>query len=78
LAGILGAIGVGRARRSGLRTATFLFTATALAVYLPSVAVSQFTWRYQLPLLVLLPPAGALGLYALTRRNAPQEAREQG
>jgi hypothetical protein len=78
LAGILGALGVGRARRSGLRTATFLFTATALAVYLPSVAVSQFTWRYQLPLLVLLPPAGALGLYALTRRNAPDEAREQG
>ena len=76
LAGILGALGVGRARLSGLRTATFLFTATALAVYLPSVAVSQFTWRYQLPLLVLLPPAGALGLYALTRRTAPEEARE--
>ena len=78
IAGILGALGVGRARRSGLRAATFLFTATALAVYLPSVAVSQFTWRYQLPLLVLLPPAGALGLYALTRRTAPQEARDQG
>jgi hypothetical protein len=78
LAGILGALGVGRARRAGLRAATFLFTASALAVYLPSVAVSQFTWRYQLPLLVLLPPAGALGLYALTRRTAPQEARDQG
>ena len=64
------------ARRSGLRTATFLFTFTALAVYLPSVAISQFTWRYQLPLLVLLPPAGALGLAALTGRTAPQEARE--
>lgn len=76
LAGILGALGVGRARRSGLRTATFLLTATALAVYLPSVAISQFTWRYQLPLLVLVPPAGALGLYALTRRTAPEEARE--
>jgi hypothetical protein len=69
LAGTLGALGVGRARRSGLRTAVFLFTATALAAYLPSVAVSQFTWRYQLPLLVLLPPAGALGLAALTRRT---------
>jgi hypothetical protein len=78
LAGILGALGVGRARHAGLRAATFLFTASALAVYLPSVAVSQFTWRYQLPLLVLLPPAGALGLYALTRRTAPQEARDQG
>jgi 4-amino-4-deoxy-L-arabinose transferase-like glycosyltransferase len=74
--GLLGAFGVGPARRSGLRTATFLFTFTALAVYLPSVAVSQFTWRYQLPLLVLLPPAGALGLAALTGRTAPKEARE--
>ena len=73
------ALGVGRARRSGLRTAAFLFTFTALAVYLPSVAVSQFTWRYQLPLLVLLPPAGALGLAALTGRTAPQRgARIEG
>jgi len=74
--GILGAVGVGRARRSGLRTATFLFAATALAVYLPSVAVSQFSWRYQLPLLVLLPPAGALGLAALTRQTTQPQARE--
>ena len=74
--GLLAAFGVGRARDSGLRTAAFLFTFTALAVYLPSVAVSQFTWRYQLPLLVLLPPAGALGLAALTGRTAPHEKRE--
>ena len=47
-----------------------------LAIYLPSVAVSQFTWRYQLPLLVLLPPAGALGIAALTGRTAPHEKRE--
>ena len=76
IVGILAALGVGRARHSGLRTATFLFTATALAVYLPSVAVSQFTWRYQLPLLVLLPPAGALGLAALTGRTAREDPRE--
>ncbi len=74
--GLLAAAGVGRARDSGLRTATFLFTFTALAIYLPSVAVSQFSWRYQLPLLVLLPPAGALGLAALTGRTAPNEKRE--
>ena len=40
------------------------------------LAVSQFTWRYQLPLLVLLPPAGALGIAALTGRTAPHEKRE--
>ncbi len=76
IVGLLAALGVGRARRSGLRTAVFLFTVTALAIYLPSVAVSQFTWRYQLPLLVLLPPAGALGLAALTRQTAQPQARE--
>lgn len=74
--GLLAAAGVGRARRSGLRSAAFLFTFVALAIYLPSVAVSQFTWRYQLPLLVLLPPAGALGLAALTGRTAPNDKRE--
>jgi 4-amino-4-deoxy-L-arabinose transferase-like glycosyltransferase len=74
--GLLAAAGVGRARHSGLRSAAFLFTFVALAIYLPSVAVSQFTWRYQLPLLVLLPPAGALGLAALTGRTAPSEKRE--
>ena len=65
LLGLIAAAGIGRARDSGLRTAAFLFTFAALAIYVPSVAASQFTWRYQLPLLVLLPPAGALGLAAL-------------
>ena len=69
VAGLLAALGLGRARRSGLRTAAFLFTAGALAVYVPSVAANQFTWRYQLPLLVLLPPAAAVGLTALLRRR---------
>jgi hypothetical protein len=76
LLGLLAALGLRRARESGLRTAAFVFTLTALAVYVPSVAVSEFSWRYQLPLLVLLPPAGALGLAALTGRAAPRETRE--
>jgi len=66
LLGVVGACGVGRARDSGLRTAAFLFAFVGLAIYVPSVAFSQFSWRYQLPLLVLLPAAGALGLTALT------------
>ena len=70
LLGLAGAAGIGRARQAALRlrAAAFTFTIVALAIYVPSVAVSQFTWRYQLPLLVLLPPAGALGLEALSRR----------
>jgi hypothetical protein len=74
---LLAALGVGRARRSGLRSATFLFAAVSLAVYLPTIAANQFTWRYWLPNLVLLGAAGALGITALTRR-APSDAGGDG
>ena len=76
LLGVLAACGVRHARQSGLRTAAFLFAFTGLAIYVPSIAVSQFSWRYQLPLLVFLPPAGAIGLAALTGRAAPRGTRE--
>jgi len=66
--GLLGALGVGAARRSGLRSACFLFSASALVVLVTAAAVNQFSWRYQLPGLILLPPAAALGLVALTGR----------
>jgi hypothetical protein len=38
-----------------------------------AAAVYQFAWRYQLPALVTIPPAAALGLSALT---SPKTARE--
>ncbi len=44
-----------------------LATATALAVLLASDAF-EFSWRYQLPALVLLPPAGVLGIAATAAR----------
>jgi hypothetical protein len=70
VAGILGALGIGRARRSGLRCACLVFSGATLVVLVTAVAVNQFSWRYQLPQLILLPPAGALGLTALLgRRN---------
>jgi hypothetical protein len=34
---------------------------------------STFSWRYQLVQLVLLPPAGALGLTALVRRQSSDD-----
>jgi MYXO-CTERM domain-containing protein len=48
---------------------------TGAAVLLGS-DVFQFSWRYQLPALVTLPPAGALGLtviagYVMARRRRP-------
>jgi hypothetical protein len=72
----LAALGAGRARRSGLQVACGLFVAMALAAYVPSVAVNQFTWRYQLPLVVLLVPALALAITAL--RGRPGVAPEPG
>jgi len=45
--------------------AALLFLMTAVAVLLVS-DVFEFSWRYQLPALVTLPPAGAFGIAALT------------
>lgn len=72
IAGLLAALGLGRARRSGLRAASFLFAATGFVVLASTVLANQFTWRYALPELVLWPPALALGLTALWLR--PREA----
>ncbi|WP_370591146.1 hypothetical protein [Saccharopolyspora montiporae] len=60
----LAVLGVGRARRSGLRAICLLPAGLAVAV-LGTAAAMEFSWRYQLPGLVLLPVAAALGLTAL-------------
>ncbi|TWE14787.1 glycosyltransferase family 2 protein [Prauserella muralis] len=64
LLGLLGAAGVGKARRSGLQGAAFLATASGGIILLGSAAF-EFSWRYQLPALVLLPLGGVLGLAAM-------------
>jgi hypothetical protein len=72
LATLLGAIGtllVLRRRQRGTRprdlaTACLLFFATAALILLIS-DFTEFSWRYQLPALVTLPPAGVLGASAL-------------
>ncbi|HEV7364070.1 MAG TPA: phospholipid carrier-dependent glycosyltransferase [Solirubrobacteraceae bacterium] len=74
IGGLLAALGLGRARRSGLRSASFLFAATGLVTFGSTVIANQFSWRYVLPLLVLLPPAAAVGLTALLRRPEPRAA----
>jgi hypothetical protein len=58
-----------RSRAAGL--ACLLFTVTA-AVLLLAPDVYEFSWRYQLPAALTLPPAGVLGLTALLglRRGA--------
>lgn len=63
--GLAAAFGLGRARRSGLRSAALLWPAGGLVVTLLAYAVSQFTWRYQMPLTIFYPVAGAIGLFAI-------------
>ena len=70
---LLAGFGLGRARRSGIRSATLLAVGMAVTILLASAAF-EFSWRYQLPGLVLLPFAGVLGITALTRRD-PASAR---
>lgn len=64
LAGVAGALGLGRARRSPLQPATVLWVTTGGGLLLASM-LFEFSWRYQLPALVLLPVAGALGWTAM-------------
>jgi hypothetical protein len=63
-------------------TACVLTFLSAVAVLLAS-DVFEFSWRYQLPALVTLPPAGALGImvvagYVADRRRATQQVPGPG
>jgi hypothetical protein len=70
LAGLAGSLALLRRRASTahrqLALACLLFFGTAAAILLAS-DIFEFTWRYQLPALITLPPAGALGIAALLR-----------
>ena len=82
LAGLAGSCMLGVLRREHAATATacLLTTATAIILLLSSDAY-EFSWRYQLPALVLLPPAGILGAAAITsaiRSAAPKRIEAPG
>ena len=81
LAGLVGTLGVLRRRASAAQRAT----ATAcLLTFLSAVAVLlasdlfEFSWRYQLPALVTLPPAGALGITVVIGYVAARRQRDPG
>jgi hypothetical protein len=81
VAGLIGSLGAARRRVTPAQRAT----ATAcLLVFTAGVAVLlgsdlfQFTWRYQLPALVTLPPAGALGLTLIAGYFAARRGRRAG
>ncbi len=84
LAGLAGScmLGLGGRRREhpAAAAACLLTTAMAIILLLASDAY-EFSWRYQLPALVLLPPAGILGAAAITaamRDAAPKRAGAPG
>ncbi|TCC40572.1 glycosyltransferase [Kribbella speibonae] len=60
--------GLGRAKGSGLRAAALLPVAAGAILLLGSAAF-EFSWRYQLPGLVLFPLAGAIGLRAVLGKD---------
>ena len=64
-------LGAGRARRSGLRAVCLLPAGLATTVLFTAAAM-EFSWRYQLPGLVLLPLAGALGITAIIGPRRPE------
>jgi hypothetical protein len=65
------------ARGRQIALAALAFTATAAAVLLAS-DIFEFSWRYQLPALVTLPPAGVLGISAiLVHRQARQQSKSE-
>jgi hypothetical protein len=66
LAGIGGIFTFRRRRDCGPALACLLITGCAVAVLL-GADLYEFSWRYQLPALVTLPVAGAIGVTALVR-----------
>ena len=78
--GLLSALGRGflSPHQRQLALACLLVFGSAVAILLAS-DLFEFSWRYQLPALVTLPPAGALGLAllgSLLRRRAPAATPE--
>jgi hypothetical protein len=75
LAGLAGSVLALRRRGRGSRShrfalASLLFTVTVVAILLlPDIL--EFSWRYQLPAVIILPPAGVLGLAAVLSRPKP-------
>jgi len=78
LAGIAGIFTFGRRRDPGnLSLACLLVAGSAVAVLL-GADLYEFSWRYQLPALVTLPIAGALGATAIARQRRSRRAAKSG
>jgi hypothetical protein len=78
LLGLAGIFTFGRRRDPGnLSLACLLITGSAVAMLL-GADLYEFSWRYQLPALVTLPVAGALGATAIAQQVRNRRARRAG
>jgi hypothetical protein len=77
LAGLAGIFTFRRRRDPGPALACLLVTGSAVAVLL-GADLYEFSWRYQLPALITLPVAAALGVTAVTRHIQARRARAVG
>ena len=78
LLGLAGIFTFGRRRDPGnLSLACLLITGSAVAALL-GADLYEFSWRYQLPALVTLPIAGALGATAIAQQVRNRRARRAG
>jgi hypothetical protein len=73
LGGVAGIFAIGRRDPGNLGLASLLVTTSAVAVLL-GADLYEFSWRYQLPALVTLPVAGAIGATAIARRVRERRA----
>ena len=73
LAGAAGIFAISRRDPGDRGLACLLLTTSAVAVLL-GADLYQFSWRYQLPALVTLPVAGAIGASAIARRVRARRA----
>jgi hypothetical protein len=69
-----GTLGGARPADRDLALGCCLFFITAAVILLAS-DIPEFSWRYQLPAIVTLPPAGALGLAVILARVSSRSAR---
>jgi hypothetical protein len=60
--GLLAIVGVGRSRSSGRRAECLVLWLSGILVFFFSVASFEFSFRYLLPTLFLIPPAGVLAV----------------
>jgi hypothetical protein len=74
LAGLAGIVTFRRRDPGNLALACLLMTGSAVAVLL-GADLYEFSWRYQLPALVTLPVAGALGATAVARQLRRRRTR---